>query len=154
MTVALATYGITKIDESIYSTLLAALSVGGFVNWFAISLSHLRFRWAFVAQGYDIKRLKYYANWFPIGPFTVMGICLFIAVSCNIDSMKNGEWGTVFIKYLSAILALVLYTTYKIVKKTKMVPLLEIDLKTSANLKPIDQPDELEEPVLDQTNPV
>jgi amino acid permease len=83
-----------------------------------------------------------------------MTISVFIAVSCNIDSMRNGEWGTVFIKYISAILALVLYTAYKIVKKTKIVSFLEINLKTSANLKPIDQPDELKESVLDQTEPV
>jgi lysine-specific permease len=154
MTVALVTYGISKIDDSVYSTLLAALSVGGFVNWFTMSLSHLRFRWAFIAQGYDIKRLKYYANLFPIGPFTVMTICVFIAVSCNIESMINGEWGTVFMKYFAAILALVLYTVYKIVKKTKIVPLMEIDLKTSANLKPIEQPDEIEQPVFDQTEAI
>jgi lysine-specific permease len=154
LAIALVTYGISFIHPSVFSTLLQALSVGGFINWAVIAISHYRFRRAYVAQGYDLGRLKYRANCYPFGPILVLVICAFAAVCANISEFKAGLWGTAILKYTTIISIAVFYIVWKLVKKTKIIPLLEIDLKTSVNLKPIAEPDELEEVVLSQNEAI
>jgi lysine-specific permease len=148
MAVALVTYGMSFIHVSVFSTLIQALTVGGCINWLIIAIGHYRFRRAYIAQGYDLGRLKYYASCYPFGPIIVFVTCIFIAACANIGEFQAGAWGTAVLKYSTVITIFTFYIVWKLVKKTKLIPLLDIDLKTSANLKPIAESDALEEAVL------
>lgn len=55
-------------EDTVYAWLVAASGLAGFIAWVGIAISHYRFRKAYVAQGRDIKELKYTAKLFPIGP--------------------------------------------------------------------------------------
>jgi lysine-specific permease len=44
---------------SIYTWLLNAAGLSGFISWLGISITHYRFRKAFNAQGSDLKDLPY-----------------------------------------------------------------------------------------------
>lgn len=52
----------------VYTWLVAASGLTGFIAWLGIAISHFRFRRAFVKQGHDLSELKYHAKWFPFGP--------------------------------------------------------------------------------------
>jgi lysine-specific permease len=136
-TIALVVYAMSKIDNQLYTTLIAAISVAGFINWFVIALTHFRFRRAYVAQGFRVRELAYFARLFPVGPIVVMVISFFMAVCHNLDSFKKGEWGHVAITYISVILVLLLYGAYKLWKKTKIIPLMEINFRVGPLQAPL-----------------
>jgi lysine-specific permease len=82
-----------------------------------------------VAQGFKVSELAYSVKLFPVGPIVSMVIGLFMANCRNPESFENGEWGHIVITDMSVILALVLYGVYKYWKKTKLMPLLEINFR-------------------------
>ncbi|HEY4392212.1 MAG TPA: amino acid permease, partial [Paenibacillus sp.] len=55
-------------DGVVYTWLLNASGMCGFITWLGIAISHYRFRRAFIAQGHDLNELPYRAKWFPFGP--------------------------------------------------------------------------------------
>ncbi len=60
---------ITTLTENgtvIYTWLLSASGLTGFIAWVGIAISHYRFRKAFIKQGHDLSELKYKAKFFPI----------------------------------------------------------------------------------------
>jgi lysine-specific permease len=120
-TVSILTYFLTFLPWDIYSNLIAASSLAGFINWFTISISHYRFRRAFQKQNLSLEYLHYYAPWFPLGPIAVMVFCALVVILSNLKWFRKGDWGEILISYMSVILFGVLFITYKLVKKTKIV---------------------------------
>jgi lysine-specific permease len=118
----LLVYLLNVIASNVYSTLIKASSLAGFVNWFTIGLSHYRFRRGFEHKGFDVTKMYYRALFFPFGPVFVIAGCAFIVVCSNLDAMREGKWQTVLISYMSVVLFVVLYGAYKIVMKSKIVP--------------------------------
>jgi lysine-specific permease len=66
--------------------------------------------------------MYYHAIAFPFGPLFVIIISIFIVICSNLDSMREGEWGTVLISYMSVLVFAILYIVFKIAKKTEIVP--------------------------------
>jgi lysine-specific permease len=120
-TIVILLYGINSVAHDVYSTLIKASSLAGFVNWLTIGVSHYRFRRGFVAQGFRVNQMYYFAKFFPIGPIVVVMFCVFILICSNLDEARAGNWVTVLISYMSVFLFVVLYFVYKVVKKTKIV---------------------------------
>jgi lysine-specific permease len=127
---AIVIYVISKFVSNFYSVLVDALSVAGFVNWFAMAISHFRFRRAYVAQGHSVGDLRYKAVLFPIGPLFVMAVCIFIAVSHGIGTFVRGDYGEAVTTYSGLIIIAALYFGFKIARKSKIIPLAEISLKS------------------------
>jgi lysine-specific permease len=119
---SLALYGLNLLASDVYTTLIKASSLAGFVNWFTIAISHYRFRRGLIRKGFSIKKLYYRALFFPFGPIFVMVACAFIVVCSNLAGMRDGDWKTVLISYMSVIAFVALYGLYKILKRTKIVP--------------------------------
>jgi lysine-specific permease len=125
---AMLVYVLSVFAETAYEILIDASSAAGFLAWFVIAVCHLRFRWGYVAQGYDPARLVYRARWFPMGPVLVISVSL-VTISCmNIGLVRNGQWGTILMNYVGVIIFGVLYVVYRIVKKTKVIPYPEMVL--------------------------
>ena len=114
--------------EQIYSFLVSASGLTGFIAWVGIALAHYRFRRAFKAQGKDLSQLRYKAKWFPVGPLLALIICLLVIVGQDIKSFANLDWQAISVTYMSVPLFIILYLYYKLRYKTKLIPLTEIDL--------------------------
>ncbi|MFC0613241.1 amino acid permease [Scopulibacillus daqui] len=114
-------------DGAIYYWLLSASSVTGFINWLGISISHYRFRKAYIAQGYSLDDLPYRAKWFPLGPIFALIVCLFVLLGQGYQEMTGGhiDWKSVISIYLSIPLFVFIWLGYKLTKKTKVIPLKE-----------------------------
>ncbi|MBL3717246.1 amino acid permease [Lactococcus garvieae] len=110
----------------IYFYLVAASGLSGFLAWIGIAICHFRFRRAFIKQGHHLSELGYHAKWFPIGPIIALILSIIIVIG-QITTVTMSVQNIVT-TYLALPLFLILYFSYKIVKKTKLIPLEEVDL--------------------------
>src|SRR5699024_1775892 len=100
----------------------------GFIAWFGIAISHYRFRRAFIAQGHDVKELKYHALLFPFGPIFAFILCIVVIAGQNIDAFLKLDWSNILISYMSLPLVLILFFYYKFRYGSKLIPLDQVDL--------------------------
>ncbi|KAG0193636.1 hypothetical protein DFQ28_004077 [Apophysomyces sp. BC1034] len=116
----------------VYAWLLNISGVAGFIAWLGIAASHYRFRQAYVAQGRDVNELPFKARLFPIGPLFAFGVCSFVLVGQGYDSWFATpiDAAKIIAAYIGIPIVLAFYLGYKIIKKTKVIPLMEIDLDT------------------------
>ncbi|ORX91072.1 hypothetical protein K493DRAFT_317528 [Basidiobolus meristosporus CBS 931.73] len=114
-------------NKVVYIWLLNASSVTGFIAWLGIAVSHYRFRKAYIAQGRDLNDLPYRAKWFPFGPIVAFVICFIVIAGQGYTGFSAHpiDWSSIFAAYLGVIIFVVFYLVYKIVNKTKVVPLTE-----------------------------
>ncbi|MEC0125926.1 amino acid permease [Paenibacillus pabuli] len=122
-------------DGIVYTWLLNASGMCGFITWLGIAVSHYRFRRAYVAQGRDLNDLPYRARWFPFGPIFAFVLCIIVIIGQNYQAFTGDQidWSGALVAYLSVPLFLVLWLGYKFIKKTKVVPLQECDFTPSAD---------------------
>ncbi|WP_315793662.1 amino acid permease [Paenibacillus sp. BIC5C1] len=120
-------------DGIVYTWLLNASGMCGFITWLGIAISHYRFRRAYVAQGRDLNDLPYRARWFPFGPIFAFVLCIIVIIGQNYQAFTGDQidWSGALVAYLSVPLFLILWLGYKFIKKTKVVPLQECDFTTS-----------------------
>jgi lysine-specific permease len=112
----------------VYTWLVAASGLTGFIAWLGIAISHFRFRRAFVKQGHDLSELKYHAKWFPFGPILALVLCILVIAGQNTTAFAQFDWEQIGVTYLSVPLFIVLFVYYKVRHHTKMVPLDEVDV--------------------------
>jgi lysine-specific permease len=119
-------------DGAVYMWLLNASGMSGFIAWLGIAISHYRFRKAYVAQGRDLNQLPYRAKWFPFGPIFAFVVCCFVILGQNYTAFTGEtiDWNGILVSYIGLPLFLIVWLGYKAVKKTKVVPLREVDFST------------------------
>ncbi|CAG8559644.1 4411_t:CDS:2 [Paraglomus brasilianum] len=117
-------------DHSIlYTWLLALSSVSGMIQWAGISLTHWRFRRAYIAQQRSLDVLPYRASLYPFGPiFSFVLVCLIIAgQGFGIFYSEGLQVMAIVAAYTGLPIFFILYIGYKVTKGTKLVPLAECD---------------------------
>ncbi|MFC4617933.1 amino acid permease [Camelliibacillus cellulosilyticus] len=114
----------------VYQWLLNASAVTGFIFWIGIAVSHLRFRKAYVAQGRSLKDLPYRSKWYPFGPLFAFVLCLIVLLAQDYQAFlaHHINWMDVTAAYLGIPLFLVMWFGYKIIKRTRVIPLKECQL--------------------------
>lgn len=126
-------------DGVIYIWLMNAVGVTGFIFWLGIAASHYRFRKAYIAQGYSLDDLPYLSKWFPFGPIFSFALCLFVLMAQNYQAFLGDtiNWASVVATYIGIPFFLVMWLGYKLIKKTKVIPLEEcqIDFDEHRNAK-------------------
>ncbi|KAJ3127766.1 hypothetical protein HK100_009565 [Physocladia obscura] len=101
--------------EYVFDFLSGFVSINAMLAWVSLSYTHLRFRWAYVAQGRDLSELPYKAPLFPYLDFLSIFIGVFVLVcitfgafdnvtSYNISWLTNNAW-----VYSGVPLALILF---------------------------------------------
>ncbi|WP_416825590.1 amino acid permease [Ectobacillus polymachus] len=112
-------------DGVVYTWLLNASGMSGFIAWLGIAISHYRFRKAYVAQGRDISKLPYRAKWFPFGPIFAFILCSIVIIGQGFSAISDGkiDWNSMIVSYIGLPLFLIVWLWYKAAKKTKIVPL-------------------------------
>ncbi|EAG9229833.1 amino acid permease [Listeria monocytogenes] len=123
---------ITTLTENgtvIYTWLLSASGLTGFIAWFGIAISHYRFRKAFIKQGHDLSELKYKAKFFPFGPILALVLCILVIVGQDYAAFLKPEftnpawWQKIGISYIGLPIFLVFWLSFKFTNKTKVIPL-------------------------------
>ncbi|WP_138493343.1 amino acid permease [Paenibacillus pinistramenti] len=119
-------------DGVVYTWLLNASGMCGFITWLGIAICHYRFRKAYTAQGRSLSDLPYKARFFPFGPIIAFLICAVVVVGQSMSVISDGsvDWVGLAASYLSIPLVIALWLGYKWTKKTKVIPLTECDLNT------------------------
>lgn len=119
----------------VYSWLINASSMAGFIAWVSIAACHYRFRKAYLAQGKKLEDLKYRAKLFPFGPIFAAILCLIVILGQNYSAFSGEkiDWNGILISYLGLILFLIIWPAYKIIKRTKIVSLTMCDLEKDTN---------------------
>ena len=118
----------------IFTLLLYMSGVTGFIAWLGIAASHYRFRKAVIVQG-KFDRLKFKSKVYPFGPLFTIFICVFsVLVQSYIILTDNAgvNWKSFIATNIEVFVVLALWLGYKYLKKTKIVPLKEIDLETDS----------------------
>ncbi|WP_419880693.1 amino acid permease [Peribacillus sp. B-H-3] len=112
-------------DGEVYTWLLNAAGLSGFIAWLGIALSHYRFRRAFVIQKKSMDELPYKAKWFPFGPLFAFTLCAIIIIGQNYSAFTGGaiDWRGILVSYVSLPIFIVLWLGYKFLRKTKVVKL-------------------------------
>ncbi|WAH44500.1 amino acid permease [Alicyclobacillus fastidiosus] len=116
----------------VYTWMLNAASLTGFLAWLGIAVSHWRFRRAYVAQGRRLEDLVYRAKWYPFGPVFACILCAVVIVGQDYSAFTGGhiKWAGVVATYVGIPLFFVLWLGYKAVYKTRLIPLQECDFDT------------------------
>nr|WP_144549222.1 amino acid permease [Peribacillus simplex] len=111
--------------DHVFTWLLNASGLTGFIAWIGIAISHYRFRRAYVAQGGDLNELKYKAKWFPLGPILSFVLCMGVIAGQNYQAFLSGsiDWYGVAVSYIGLPIFLAIWLGYKIYHKTKLISL-------------------------------
>ncbi|ORX90603.1 lysine-specific permease [Basidiobolus meristosporus CBS 931.73] len=98
-------------NQVVYNWLLNASGITGFIAWFGISVSHFRFRKAFVAQGNDIQQLPYRAMFYPFGPIfaTILIIIVIVGQGYSAFTASPVDWIGLVASYLGLFIFIILY---------------------------------------------
>lgn len=124
------------VGENVYLYLVAASGLTGFITWIGIAIADYRFRRAFKAQGHDISELHYHAKWFPVGPILALVMSVIIVLGQDVASFQGSitewNWQAIITTYAAIPIFLALYFGYKVKHRTKIRPLMEVDLMTDA----------------------
>ncbi|KAK9768333.1 hypothetical protein K7432_001129 [Basidiobolus ranarum] len=117
-------------ESVVYEWLLKASGTSGFLAWVGIAISHLRFRRAFIAQGHTLDELPYRASLYPLGPIVALVLCSVVIFGQGVNAYSDGKFNFLhaFGEYLAVILFIILFLGYKIINKTKILPLTECNL--------------------------
>ncbi|KAI8330863.1 amino acid permease/ SLC12A domain-containing protein [Chlamydoabsidia padenii] len=114
-----------------FSWFLSITAVTGFISWWGISFVHIRFRRAYVKQGRSIADLPYKAIWYPFTPIFAATLCVLIILGQGYTAFSP-EFNVqkFFANYIGLVPFFLCYGIYKIVRRSKVVPLLECDFDT------------------------
>lgn len=102
-----------------------------YIAWACIGIIHIRFRQAWTAQGNTLSSLPFRALFYPYGTIFVIFLNTFLVFIAGYADFVRGFHAVDFVvNYVVVALFALLYVGWKIVKKTNIVPLLEVDLLT------------------------
>ncbi|KAI8343090.1 amino acid permease/ SLC12A domain-containing protein [Chlamydoabsidia padenii] len=129
--------GFAACFVSIYSAsvafvwFLSITTVAGFISWWSISFVHLRFRRAYLKQGRDLKDLPYVSPWYPFSGLFPCVLCILIILGQGYSAFTPQFDVQLFCQnYIGLVPAPILYIGYKLIMKSKVVPLEEADFET------------------------
>ena len=126
--VACLTFLTGIFGPSIYEFLIDSSGLAGFLTWMGMAVAHLRFRRAYRAQDYDVRDLRYRADFFPFGPILAVVLCAVVIIGQNPTALLHGQWQQIVLTYLSVPLLLVLWLYYRLRYHTHLIPLEKVNL--------------------------
>ena len=126
--IAFATFFIP--GRALYDILTKLVGIAGLTTWFGISLAHYRFRQAFTIQGRTMESLPMRAPLHPFGDIVGMIGCGIITFAAGYSHFRPANAVGLIGNYGGTILFILGFGITKLVTKSKMVPLKEIDLDT------------------------
>lgn len=147
--------GFACVFASIYSAsvafvwFLSVTAVSGFISWWGIAVVHIRFRRAFKAQQRNMDDLPFKAFAYPYSAIVAIILTTFIILGQGYNAFTPQFDGLNFVRnYIGLVPVFVWYVSYKLIKKSKVVPLLEVDFETGRVTRLDMEQDKLDDEVL------
>lgn len=147
--------GFLCVFASIYSAsvafvwFLSVTAVSGFISWWGIAVVHIRFRKAFKAQERSMDDLPYKAFAYPYSAIVAIILTTFIILGQGYGAFTPTFDGVRFVQaYIGLVPVFVWYVGYKVIKNSKVVPLLEVDFETGRVTHLDMEHDKLEDEIL------
>ncbi|CDH48806.1 lysine-specific permease [Lichtheimia corymbifera JMRC:FSU:9682] len=117
--------------EEAFTWFLSITAVSGFISWSGIAFVQLRFRRAYVKQGRNIEELPFRAFGYPFTGIFAVVLTVLIILGQGYGAFAPEFDGVTFAtNYIGLVPAIVCYIGYKLVRRTKVVPLLDVDFET------------------------
>ncbi len=118
-----------------HALLTACSSLVGVSNqlaWIAIGITSIRFRSALAVQGKT--HLLPFRNWtYPVGPYVCVILNSVLVLVQGWSCFSPSFDAVNFVSfYIELPIMLIMYVAWKLIKKTRIVPLAEMDLETDA----------------------
>ncbi|KAG0019929.1 hypothetical protein BGZ81_009537 [Podila clonocystis] len=120
----------------VFKWLVNLTGMSALLTWMSISIIHLRFRAAFKAQGRSLSELPYVAPLFPYSCYISIALALMIVFMQGYQSVTAVPFeaeGVVAV-FVGAPVFFLTIIVWKVVHKTKLVPLLEVDLDSGRHI--------------------
>ena len=136
-----------------YAYIVNLSGVSTFLVWGAISLTHIRFRAAWRAQGRGVDELPFAAWGYPWNAYFGLAANVFLAVVQGWTTLAPFDAGAFVDAYILLPLFPVIFVLYKVVFKTRLRRALEIDLQ-SGQRRDLDEATELSQGEVDMDVPV
>ncbi|KAI7870188.1 amino acid permease/ SLC12A domain-containing protein [Spinellus fusiger] len=143
--------GFVCIFVSIYSASVTFLwflnitAVSGFIIWAGIAIVHLRFRKAYTHQGRSLSDLPYISFAYPFSGLFASILSILIILGQGYTAFMPFDGVNFVTSYIGIVPFFLCYIIHKIVRRTKVVPLDEVDLDTNRVTKQDREIDEIEE---------
>ncbi|KAJ5160722.1 amino acid permease [Penicillium canariense] len=112
-----------------FGYILDIAGAAALIAWGCIGVTHLRFRHAWKLQGRSAEELPFRAFLFPYGAYFVSGFNTFLVLIQGYGTLLT-PWqpvGFVF-SYIILVLFILAYAFWKVIKRTRLVSLSEVDL--------------------------
>ncbi|KAJ4231811.1 hypothetical protein NW757_013908 [Fusarium falciforme] len=128
--IAMETLGIGVSNSSavVLTWLLALITGGGLISFIIISITFINYHKACVAQGVDRKTRPYYGYFQPYCAWTALIAQTIILFGYGYYAFRPWNVETFFQNYAMQIVAVILFTGWKVTKKTKYIKPHEVDL--------------------------
>jgi amino acid transporter len=105
-------------------------TLGSLLTWLGISVSHIRFTRAMKVQGIPRSTLPFHSILMPWGAWVVTFSLLVIIFFSGWTTVKPFSASDFFSTYVNILGVILLYGGWKIFKKSRLVPLAEVDCTT------------------------
>lgn len=125
---ALSMMNVSTGAAKAYGYIVNLSGVSTFLVWAAISLTHIRFRAAWRAQGRDERDLPFVSPWYPWTAYFGLAASLFLALVQGWSTLAPFDAGLFVAAYVLLPLFAVIYLVYKAVFKTRLWRAHEVDL--------------------------
>ncbi|KAG0334571.1 hypothetical protein BG000_008219 [Podila horticola] len=114
----------------VFKWLVNLTGMSALLTWMSISIIHLRFRAAFKAQGRSLSELPYIAPLFPFSCYISIALALMIVFLQGYQAVTADPFDAVGVVavFVGAPVFFLTIIGWKMYHKTKLVPLLEVDL--------------------------
>ncbi|KAJ2963724.1 hypothetical protein NQZ79_g1260 [Umbelopsis isabellina] len=124
----------------VFNWLTNLTSVAGLITWVIISITHVRFRQGFIAQGHSLKSLPYVAPFFPYCDIfsIVIGTIVIFGQGYKTFTTDPIDASGVIAAYIGLIFGIVLYVGHKIIRRPSFVKTSEMDFETGRLQKSIE----------------
>lgn len=121
-------------SSEVFVYFVNVVSLTGLITWACILVFHIRFMKALKVQGIDrMTALNYRSPFQPYGSYFSLVICVLIIFIKNFTVFlghKDFPYKTFITGYIVLPFFVIMFVGFKLIKKTKFVPLHEIDLET------------------------
>ncbi|KAG0236691.1 hypothetical protein BGW42_002853 [Actinomortierella wolfii] len=119
-------------NSVVFEWLVNLTGMSALLTWLSISIIHLRFRAALKAQDRSIKELPYVAPFFPYSCYISIALAIMIVFMQGYQAVTADPFDVkgVVAVFVGAPVFFLSIIVWKVVKKTKIVPLTEVDLDT------------------------
>ncbi|KAG8425953.1 lysine permease [Metarhizium acridum] len=124
----LAFLNLSENGETVFTWLLNITAVAGFIVWALINICHLRFMKVLQNRGQPRSSLPYVAPFQPYLSWFGLFFNILILLTSGFTVFIKWNTSDFFVNYVSILLFIVLYIGHKLVFRTKIIKIEDIDL--------------------------